>query len=426
MTPPRQVSRWRWLDPKALPPIEVHGHVLSTGHVEELLDALAACGASFDELPPPLVSDLREGASEASRDAFAWALVEAWLAGGAPSKDKWALAAVGWLGGDASAKKLAPLVRGWPGEGQQRRAVLGLDVLKTIGSDVALVQLSNIARKAKFLALRRRANEAMDRIARRRKLTRDELEDRIVPSSFDDDAIKIQAARLEQAMVSSRAWSAGDFEALLLRHPLMRQLARMLLWSTWTKKTLLATFRVAEDGTLADPADEPFELPRENVVRIVHPLDLDRTPELQREKSRWEAVFVDYEIIAPFPQLDRPTYTLDPSEKKLDDLRDRFRDRRWSAAAFIGKLRRRGWVHGAPRERGIVDEHRKAFTGSNVTAVIRHAGYPIGALDPAATEQIEHVYFVAGDKIEGYDPGTRLKLASVDPKAVSEVLYDLL
>ena len=86
----------------------------------------------------------------------------------APSKDKWALLAMGHIGGDHCATRLAPLIRAWPGESQHKRAVLGLDVLRGIGSDVALMQLNGIAQKLKFKALQARAREAMEEIARGR------------------------------------------------------------------------------------------------------------------------------------------------------------------------------------------------------------------------------------------------------------------
>ena len=99
----------------------------------------------------------------------------------APAKEKWAFLAVGHLGGDASVLKLTPMLRAWPGESQHQRAVTGLEVLRTIGSDTALMQLNSIAQKLKFKGLKKQAQEFMEAIARDKGLTRSELEDRIVP-----------------------------------------------------------------------------------------------------------------------------------------------------------------------------------------------------------------------------------------------------
>src|SRR5262249_51629969 len=72
-------------------------------------------------------------------------------------------------------------LRAWPGESQHQRAVTGLEILRSIGSDTALMQLNGIAQRLKFKGLQNRARELMQAIAEDRGLTRDQLEDRIVP-----------------------------------------------------------------------------------------------------------------------------------------------------------------------------------------------------------------------------------------------------
>jgi hypothetical protein len=467
----------QWVEAAQLPSLEVDGKTLDVSHVEALL---AACTKSLDEMHP-LVAGIRENASLESRDAFAWRLFEAWLTEGAPSKEKWALVAVGWLGGDESALKLAPLVRAWPGESQHQRAVLGLDVLKNIGTDVALMQLSGIAAKVKFQALKARAGEAMEAIAKSRKMTRDELEDRIVPDAgFDadgkrwldfgtrkfqvvlgsegapmvrdesgakksdlpkpgktDDAklaekahadwkllkktlrevTKIQAARLEQAMVKGRTWKAKDFETLVVKHPLMSHFARGLVFGS--KKD---TFRVAEDGSYADDKDAKYTLPKDALVRIMHPLDMT-----DAQKNAWGQVFADYELLPPFAQLGRQTFTIEDKEKKASDLAPRFKGQEWGVSAFVGKLARRGWIHGQPQDAGFVGDHSKPFFSAGITAIVEHTGYPIGSRDWADPQKIEKLFFVKGtDEVGGWGASKKaLKLGDVDKKALSEVLLDL-
>ena len=97
------------------------------------------------------------------------------------------MGAIGLFGSDDSALRLAPMVRAWPGESQYPRAVFGLECLRAIGSDVALMQLNAIAQKLPFKGIKARATEFMELIARDRGLTRAELEDRIVPDCNLDD-----------------------------------------------------------------------------------------------------------------------------------------------------------------------------------------------------------------------------------------------
>src|SRR4029077_2508774 len=104
---------------------------------------------------------LRQQADQASLDIFAWRLFELWLAEGAPTKGKGAMQTIRALGGNSCALKLTALIRAWPGESQHQRAVLGLECLRGIGTDTALMQLNGIAQKLKFKGLKEKAAQAM-------------------------------------------------------------------------------------------------------------------------------------------------------------------------------------------------------------------------------------------------------------------------
>src|SRR5262249_42645498 len=173
-----------WVDVAALPLIRVGDHQLSPAQTESLLLALQK---STLEAPLPLVSALKQHADPASLDAFAWKLFEQWLSANAVPKEKWAFLALGPFGSDASALKLTPMLRKWPGESQHKRAVMGLEVLRTIGTDTALMQLNSIAQKLKFKALQNKAREMMNAIAQDRGIPTVELEDRIVPDLAPDE-----------------------------------------------------------------------------------------------------------------------------------------------------------------------------------------------------------------------------------------------
>src|SRR5262249_10289076 len=75
------------------------------------------------------------------------------------------------------------------------------------------------------------------------------------------EVASLQAQRLEQAMVTGRRWPVADFETLLVKHPLMTNLVRLVLWGGYDKSgKLIATFRVTEDQAYADAKDEAFPL----------------------------------------------------------------------------------------------------------------------------------------------------------------------
>jgi hypothetical protein len=218
-------------------------------------------------------------------------------------------------------------------------------------------------------------------------------------------------------MVKGRTWKAKDFETLVVKHPLMSHFARGLVFGS--KKD---TFRVAEDGSYADEKDAKYTLPKDGLVRIMHPLDMS-----DPQKASWGQVFADYELLPPFQQLGRQTFTIEDKEKKSRDLAPRFKGQEWGVSAFIGKLARRGWVHGQPQDAGFVNDHSKPFFSAGITAIVEHTGYPIGSRDWADAQKIEKLFFVKGtDPDIGWGASKKaLKLADVDKKALSEVLLDL-
>jgi hypothetical protein len=353
------------------------------------------------------VKSLKERIDPAVLDSFAWTLFEKWPSGGSPSDGRWAMLAVGLWGGDASVVKLAPLVRTWPGEKQMRRAQMGLECLRAIGSETALLELSGIAQKIRFRKLREMASGFMIQIAGERRLSTAQLEDRIVPKldldergtrwfdfgprkfrllldqqfrpklcdesgkvradlpqpGVNDDPIKaaesivnwkvfkkqirevlkVQQTRLESSMLSIRCWSVKDFTTWIVKHPLMGVLSQGILWGGLDQRNRLVQ-------TFRVNEDRGFldrhESPcsLDGVSGIIIPHPLYLSDE---ERRAWLDVFTDHEILAPFPQLTRPIYGLLPGESEQTVLR-RFDGKKIAAATLLNVLDRMGWDRGRP------------------------------------------------------------------------------
>jgi hypothetical protein len=257
---------------------------------------------------------------------MAWAVFERWQTAGYSAKESWALDALGLVGNDDTVRQLAPLIHAWPGESAHKRAVAGIDILTSIGTDVALMHLHRIAEKAKFKGLKGTAKARMEEVADGLGLTTDQLGDRLVPDfgldqdgslvldygerrfrvGFDeqlkptvadeagaqrkalpkpgakDDPSLATAAyarfsslkkdvravagdqirRFEKAMVTGRRWTAAEQRSLFVEHPLLWHLTRRLVWATFTTDGMVSeSFRVAEDRTLADSADDEITAP---------------------------------------------------------------------------------------------------------------------------------------------------------------------
>src|SRR5690606_21372076 len=174
-----------WVDPVLLPPVLVRDRtsVLPPEAVRHLCTMLAL--STIDEQYAG-VAPAKEACDPSSLAEFAWALFEQWRSAGMPSHERWAFTALAWLGDDQTVHRLDPLIRVWPGQGKHPHAVTGLDVLARIDTDAALRQLADIARKAKFKALREQAQPQLTEAAARRGLTTAQLEDRLWPELRQD------------------------------------------------------------------------------------------------------------------------------------------------------------------------------------------------------------------------------------------------
>ncbi|WP_129770224.1 DUF4132 domain-containing protein [Streptomyces sp. L-9-10] len=464
-----------WADPRLLPQIAVRaGGALppeATRHVVTML-ALSTPGAHY-----PGLDVVEEICEPASLSEFAWSVFQRWRQAHMPAKQSWALTALGRLGDDETVRRLTPVIRAWPGESAHRRAVDGLDVLAEIGSDVALTHLHGIAQRVKFTGLKEHARKKIGAVAEGLGLTADQLADRLVPDlglgpdgttvidygtrrftvGFDEllrpyvldgagkrrkDLPKPGAAddtglataerkrfgalkkdvrtvaadriqRLETAMVQGGTWTAAEFRDLFAHHPLMRHPARRLVWSS-AHEAGAHTFRVAEDGTLADHADDTFVLPDDATVRIPHPLHLGDA------LAAWREVFADYEILQPFRQLARPVLRLTPEEAAGSSL-PRFERATVVTGALLG-LTKRGWQRMDVLDAGGFGGVYKVCGPNQVVSVAPEDGFNINDLDYAAPVRLSSVWIGTH-----WYPNHRgeVRFGGIDPLAASELLLDL-
>ncbi len=144
-----------------------------------------------------------------------------------------------------------------------------------------------------------------------------------------------QVAALEAAMCTGRRFALGPTRARLFDHPLMRHVARRLLWAAVEEGEQPIPFRIAEDGTFADVDDTSLSIAADATVLLVHPIDLDAS------LTSWRELFASYRILQPFPQLGRETARV--SDDELDETRwTRFEGALTSRGRLFG-LTRSGW-----------------------------------------------------------------------------------
>jgi hypothetical protein len=145
-----------------------------------------------------------------------------------------------------------------------------------------------------------------------------------------------QAKRLERAMCAERQWTASAFAGHLIGHRVLGHLARRLVFRVASGSP---TFRVGEDGAYADSNERPVSLDASARVVLLHPATLD-----DGELARWREVFVDHQIVQPFPQLEREVPTMTDDELRTTST-ERFAGVKVTSKHFWS-LSHRGWTLG--------------------------------------------------------------------------------
>jgi hypothetical protein len=261
-----------------------------------------------------------------------------------------------------------------------------LDRLTAIDTDRAVFAVAEVASRGRSRPIRRRAAQSLEAVRARRTLSASDLAERMIPrlglddpatafvevaarryrlvvsSDFTPELIdeagtrtarlprgasddvkrrykllakelttvgKAMRARLELRSITGEAWSAGAFREHVLAHPVLREIARGLLFRTSGG----TCFRVAEDYTLADVEDSTFSLRDDEQVTVAHPLDVDAG-----ELARWVELFADYELLQSFEQLARAHHRVEVEAGRAPALEGR----EVSAGAILG-LERRGY-----------------------------------------------------------------------------------
>jgi Domain of unknown function (DUF4132) len=464
----------KWLDPGDLTPlrgVNTQGQERSFSR-SQMETVLQACRQSSLDHPHPFINLLKQHFFPSVLADFAWQLFERWLAVGAPSKEQWAFLTLGVLGNDTTVLQLTPLIRAWPGEGNHKRASAGLDCLKAIGTETALMQIHAIAQRIQYKSLKTKAMDCMATLAQERGLTEEQLADRIVPDcglnaqgskiydygsqqfrvilsadlkplirdpqnklkpnlprpTQQDDrplaeaaledwkilkktlgqVVSLQAKRLERGMIEQRRWIRSEFETYLLGHPVLLNLARRLIWGGYHD----STGELITSFRITEDGTYGDCTDEEIQIPSELVLGIVHPAELSTAQLQdWGQLLSDYEIVPPFSQLSRTVFGLLPEEQGKT-LIQRFAGASPPALIASAIFKNTGW-------HALSYAYCKSFPQANLTAIVSFEGWrevmPLGDL-----------YFVAGlypqcsTTVEG-----ALSLGEISPVVLSEVLRNV-
>jgi predicted DNA-binding WGR domain protein len=235
-----------------------------------------------------------------------------------------------------------------------------------------------------------------------------------------------QVVRLEIAMCQRRRWTPELFELFLVRHPLVRHLVQRLAWGVYLVDDasthggkLLDCFRVAEDGSLTTAEDDEYTLPQGDNVRIGIPHALE-LPEHQA--AGFGQLFADYELLQPFVQLGRDTYSLTEQERESRELL------RWKGAVVptgrILGLANKGWRRGDAQDGGAILDFIKPIDRQLGFSLSFEPCIIVGMVDEYPEQTLETVVI---DEGQYYWQRTeeRKPFTLVDDIIISELIRDM-
>ena len=246
-----------------------------------------------------------------------------------------------------------------------------------------------------------------------------------------------QVLRLELAMCARRRWSATVFAQFIADHPLVRHLVRRLIWGVYAMPTdtigegedaenivasyggvLQGCFRVSEDGQYTTAEDDPFALPEGEQFKIGLPHALELPA---HQAAEFGQLLADYELLQPFAQLGRDTYTLSDAERSADTL-SRWKGVKVPTGKILG-LSNNGWRRGPAQDGGCIWTYDKPADGKRSLELTLDPGIIVGMIDEYPEQTLCEITLGNGS---GWDRKDAVAtFVTLDPIIASELIRDM-
>ncbi len=465
--PLKMPTKAKWAAPERLAALVCKsGETLESEHVEALVQMLQI--STFTE-PYAGATKTLAALTQDSRAAFSKTLLQEYLLAGSPPSHSWVIHALALLAPDVAVALLSTQMRVWAQDGKVPLLHESLEVLTSIGTREALIVVYDGGQRSRYEDTHEKVRSLLARTAEARGISYASLEDVLVPelgleggqvlldlgartlqvrlgdhldailtdaegaalSAFPrklktDDAAayakakaryealldaaetvgKSQVLRLERALRDQRSWRFEALEAHVFAQPLVRHIARRLVWQVEGTNTL---FRVTEDGSLADVDDAALKKPAPDAsIVIAHPL---RVPTL----ARFGTWATEYRVIQPFAQIGRAVFALEAKEQEKVT---RQVGRKVSYLSVLALTMGMGWKPGAPGSTGI-DVISKVLESGHIAKLALSPGMLFGNMK-GRPEQTLGALTLTNAK------GEAAQFTELEALVLSELLLDVL
>jgi hypothetical protein len=181
---------------------------------------------------------------------------------------------------------------------------------------------------------------------------------------------------------------------------------------------LQACFRVAEDGQYTTAGDDAFVFPEGEQFKIGLPHALELPAE---QAAAFGLLLADYELLQPFAQLGRDTYTLSDQERSADKLL-RWQGLKVATGKVLG-LANVGWRRGPAQDAGCIFTFDKAADAGRTLELTLDPGIIVGMVDEYPEQVLGEISLGSG---VGWCRGSEVAaFATLDAIAASELIRDM-
>ncbi|MHB1001336.1 MAG: DUF4132 domain-containing protein [Armatimonadota bacterium] len=232
--------------------------------------------------------------------------------------------------------------------------------------------------------------------------------------------LKMQKARLYEAMCIQRSWRPEDWRMFLYSHPILRYYCQGLVWLI-SEERGTSTFRPLDDGTLTDAYDNEVVIMPDARIRLAHGCIVPN-----ETRDAWIKHLADYEVEPPFEQFVKQDYEL-PEDKRMSTQLDDFHGYMIGGLKLRSKAEALGYIKSQAEDGGGFNEFQKVFSTLGMQAVIEFSGMYIAAEgqdNPVALINLHFMQTTPSTNMRSSDQGM-LTLGEVPPVLLSECWNDM-
>ena len=420
-------------------------------------------------------------------NAFSVQIFYNYLEDGAEAKKRWVIYFCSMFGGSDMVELLKSNIKTWAENSRGAIAGEATMALALNPTPIALMIVDAMSRKYKFKQVKNAAISALEFAAKELNITKEQLDDRIVPNMGFDESMKIvfdygarkfdvylnmalelevfdenkkklknlpavskkdeeeiasaslkqfkdlkkqlkltvstQRDRLELALSDGRKWTKESFENLFVKNPIMHNFAISLIWGIYENSELISTFRYMEDGTFNNEDEDELTLQDDAVIGIAHPIEMTK-----ESIATWQEQLDDYEVVQSLVQLNREVYLATPEELESTDCK-RFGGKIMSPSTLSNRLILQNFSRGEILDAGWFNYFEKSNVELGMMVELNFSGASVGYYDGEEAAKVYEIKFYSlnctHSQWERIERNSYLKIRDVAPKLFSEVIYQI-